>query len=356
MIFLCLLSAGKIRSQSNSEIRNFVHSFAVGRETKLEVNNKYGNIYLASWNMDSVSIRAEVRAYAPNRARLEKMFDGVSINIAGSKYTILAETVFSQSFSMIVESFKGITGKMIPYDSKLEINYYVDAPEYIDITIENRYGDVYMENISGSFSATLSNGSFKAGSLSDGSSLNLAFCDADIRMIPSGNINSSLSEISIGESSNLSIESISSRFELRKMKSLRVDSRRDKFYIDDLESLRGDAYFTDFRINKLQGNISLITKYGNINADLIRKEFTEVNIISSFSDIDLDFEAGASFDLEIRHINSFIVLPDNFKTEKRALNEEKKEFVVYGSSGGDPGRSKLKIDANRGNIFIKSGM
>jgi len=40
-------------------------------------------------------------------------------------------------------------------------------------------------------------------------------------------------------------------------------------------------------------------------------------------------------------------------TEKKALNEDKKEYMTYGSVGKNPGAALLKIDANRGNIYIR---
>ena len=61
---------------------------------------------------------------------------------------------------------------------RVEINYYISIPEYLNLKIENKYGDVYMEDITGDFSISISNGSFKANSLGKNSSINLTFCDA----------------------------------------------------------------------------------------------------------------------------------------------------------------------------------
>ena len=100
--------------------------------------------------------------------------------------------------------------------------------------------------------------------------------------------------------------------------------------------------------------MDLTTRYGSLNADNIEKTFQEININSSYTDISLEFEQTSSYSLDIRYINAFLVLPDkNITIEKKVLNEEKKEFMTYGSVGKNPGTAKLKIDANRGNIYIK---
>ena len=165
LLNLALLICYPTSSQGNSETRNYIKTIPVDRETSLEVFSKYGNIQITQWKKDSAMIRAEIKAVASNKEKLEKMFNGVTINMTESKYLIRAETNFTQNINMIFESFKGMTSKLISYDSRIEINYYINIPEYLNLKIENKYGDVYMEDNTGDFSIALSNGSFKANSL-----------------------------------------------------------------------------------------------------------------------------------------------------------------------------------------------
>ena len=137
----------------------------VDRETTLDVSNKYGTIQITPWNKDSAYIRAEIKAYSKDRSKINKMFDGINVNISGSKYIVRAQTEFSSNINTLFESFKGMTNKIISYDSHIEINYYINIPEYLNLKIENKYGDLYMENCSGEFRISISNGSFTANSL-----------------------------------------------------------------------------------------------------------------------------------------------------------------------------------------------
>jgi hypothetical protein len=344
---------GSLSGQSNSEVRSFIKSVPVGRETSLEVNNKYGSVHITSWNKDSAYIRAEVKAFASNQAKLNKMFDGITINYTVTSYMVRAKTDFTQNINMLFESFKGMTSKLISYDSRVEINYYINIPDYLNLKIENKYGDVYMEDNSGNFSVSVSNGSFKANSLKKGSSLSLVFCDATINSIASGKIDASFSEISIGETEDLFINSISSRFDIKKAGMIRSESRRDKFFITTAEKIQTNSYFSDFNLNTIKKELDLTTRYGSVSADLIDKGFEAININSGYSDISLDFEQGSSYNLDIRHINAFLVLPDKNNTEKKAIDEEKKEYMTSGTVGKNPGTAKVKIDANRGNIYLK---
>ena len=351
---LILLTFNSLSAQSESETRSFIKTMPVSKETTLEISNKYGRIEITPWNKDSAYIRAEIKAYAKDRSKLSKMFDGISVNINDSKYLVRAQTEFTSNINTLFESFKGMTNKIIQYDSHIEINYYINIPEYLNLKIDNKYGDVYMENNSGELRITISNGSFKAGSLGKNSSINMVFCDANINSIVSGNIDASFSEVSIGACEDLSINSISSKYDIKKAGMIRGESKRDKFFIEDIGSLQFNAYFSDYKLNNLRKEVNLTTRYGSFNADLIDKDFESISLNSNLSDISLNFDQAASYNLDIRHLNAFLVLPNkNIKTEKKALNEEKKEYMTTGTVGKSPGKAMVKIDATRGNIYLK---
>jgi hypothetical protein len=341
-------------SQGTSETRNFIKTLPVGRETTLEVYNKYGTIQITQWKKDSAMIRSEIKAVASNKEKLDKMFDGISISMTESSSQIKAETKFTQNIGMLFENFKGMTSKLITYDSRVEINYFITVPEYLNLKIENKYGDVYMEDITGDFSISVSNGSFKANSIGKNSTLNLTFCDANINSIASGKIDASFSEVSSKEVGDIAINSISSKYEIKKAGTITIESRRDKFFIDNIKTIKGTSYFTDFNIKNLSKEATLSTRYGNLEIDPVEKGFESVNLNTGYTDVSLGFEPASSYNFDIRHLNSFVVISDkSAKTEKKVLNEDKKEYITSGTSGPNPGNSKVSIDATHGDIFLK---
>jgi len=353
-IGLILLIFNPLSAQSDSETRNYIKTIPVGKETTLEVFNKYGTIQITPWSRDSAYIRAEIKAYAKEHSKFNKLFEGITVSITENDYLVRAQTEFTSNINMLFESFKGMTSKIISYDSRVEINYYINIPEYLNLKIENKYGDVYMEDNTGEFEISVSNGSFQANSLGKKSSITLVFCDAKINSIASGKIDASFSEVSIGETGDLSINSISSKYDIKKAGMIRGDSRRDKFFIENIESLQGNSYFTDYEMNNLGKELNLSARYGSINADFIEKGFESINIKSSYCDISLSFDPAASYNLDIRHINAFLVLPHkNIQTEEKALSVDRKEYMIYGTFGKSPATARVKIDATRGNIYLK---
>jgi len=354
ILFLLFVSPLLLEGQSYSEKRTYQKSFQVTKEMTLEITNKYGAINLTNWNKDSVSIRAEIEAFASNQTRLGKMFEGININFSKSSYYIIAQTDFTQNLNMFFESFKGMTKKLIPYESRIQINYFINLPENINVKIDNKYGDVYMENNDADISISLSNGSFKANSLHNAQEIKLTFCDAKINKIATAKLDASFSEVVIGESKSLSINSISSRIDLKQTGKLHTESRRDKFFIGSIGSVDADSYFTDFKIEELKDEANMITKYGSIYVELIAKSMQLISINSGYSDINLSFDPALSYNLDVRHINAFLTTPEkNARIEKQAINEDKKEYLTSGTIGKNPGNIRVKIDASHGNIFIK---
>jgi hypothetical protein len=355
LIFILLsLSFYRAVPQGVSETRSFMKTFPAVKESVLEVNNKYGTIEITTWEKDSASIKAEIKASAPNQSKLGKMFDEISVKITGAGDLLLAQTIFNQSINGLFENFKGMTSKVINYDSQVEINYYIKVPAYLNLRIENRYGDVFSEKNSADFDLTLSNGSFKADIPGSRSNLKLSFCNATITTFRGGSIDASFSDITLGNVEKISLKSISSKYRITKAGEIKIESRRDNFIIEQTDQLEGNSYFTDFDVRSLNKTLNLISRYGNLNVDKIGTRFESANINSGFSDISLRFDPETSYKFDIRTLNTFLALPTkNIKSEERTLNEDKKEFMTSGTTGQDPGGRILKIDANRGKIYVK---
>jgi hypothetical protein len=352
ILFLALTSS--VSAQTVSEKKNFIKSMAADRGTRMEIVNKYGDIHITTWNKDSVYIMAEIEAFAPNRARLEKMFDGINVDMTGTSSLIVAKTRFDQSLTEILESFKGLTDKVIDYNSRVKINYFINAPDFLDFNIENQLGDISMETNRGTISVTLSNGSFKAASLDRISDMRLSFGNVDIGSVKSARIEPNFSELVIGESNDLTINSTSSRFNLERAGIVETESRRDKFFIDKISSLNGTSYFTDFKVQELGKEARLTLKYGSLDVGTLDRRFDNIDIKSVYSDLTLSCDPSASYRYEIRHTNSFVVVPErNAKSEKEPVNEERKEYVITGVVGGNPGSQKIIIEATKGNIYLR---
>jgi hypothetical protein len=299
-------------------------------------------------------VKAEIEAFAPNQDRLHNMIKGIDVSMSETDLLIRIATEFTQNITTLIESFKEMTGKLIPYESGIQVNYFISAPEYLNMKIINKYGDVVMENSTGNLSLELSNGSLKANSISNAGKIELVFCDVTIKKVISGNIDASFSDVVIDESQDLTITSVSSKFYFKQAAKINAESRRDKFDIGIAGSMNANSYFTDYKIENLQKEVNLDAKYGDLNIDLIDSGFELITIKSTYVDMDLTFHQAASYNLDIKHLNAFLVLPERKSgIKEKTVSEERKEYMTYGTVGNNPGNRKVLIDATRGNIHLK---
>lgn len=343
-----------LMSQSVSEKRSYSRSVKIERDARLEVNNRYGDIHFTTWNRDSVNIKAEIEATANSTSKLQNLLEGIEISISESGKSVRAETKFGKELTVLLESFKGFTEKIIDYGSRIRINYYISLPDYIDINIRNQFGDVSIENNTGTISVDLSNGDFSAGSLNRLAEFNFDFGDADIGSVKSARIVTTFSKFIIKEAGEVTISSTACRYELGTTGKLNFESRRDKFFMEEIAGLSGTSYFSDFNITRLKGVSDVNLRYGSFEVEETDGRFEKIDITSSYSDITLGFDQSFSSRFEINHTNAFVVIPEkNTKSEKETINDEKKEYLITGTAGSNPGSREIRIDATRGNIYLK---
>ena len=315
-----------------NEKRIFERTEQVNRETTLEINNKYVTIEITNWNRDEISIKAEIEATASSREKTGKLIEGISIDISATKYMVRVTTGFAKTLNAFLQSFKGMTNKLISYDSKVQINYLIKAPSYLNLKIDNRYGDIILDEWNANAYISLSNGSFKTKSLS----------------------RASFSEFVIDEAASLRLNSVSSKYDLKEAGIVTVESKRDKFFAGSTGTLKGNSYFSQFRIDNLLNDIDITAKYGEMTVSRVSKGFDAISINAVFNDINLTFDPSASYSMDVKHMNSFLSLPsENAEIEKRPVNEERKEYISAGTIGKNPGTRMVRIYAGRGSIIIR---
>ena len=93
IMFICLL-AFSIQAQTKKILeREYQESYSVNEDATLIVENKYGDVFLTSWDKNEIKIDAIVKIESwSNRSRATKIFDGIEVRITGSKDFVKAIT------------------------------------------------------------------------------------------------------------------------------------------------------------------------------------------------------------------------------------------------------------------------
>lgn len=354
-IFLMLLLPLSITlcGQQMSDSKTFSKTFPVSNNAVLEVTNKYGDIHISHSLKDHISVRAEITATSNRGDRLDAMMSDVEVSLTKTDETVRAETSFSKGITPLFESLKGLTKNLINFDSRLKIDYFIECPAFTALRITNSYGDVYIGDETSELELKLSNGNLDAGTVMEAELMELTFCKANVKTISEGKVVLSFSELRTKQAGKIKLESISSKVWVDECTNLDLDSKRDDLNFESVNVITGTSYFSDIIAGNVSDEISLDTRYGNLSFENIVPGFSLIDLRSSYTDIDLVMPERASYNLEIRHTNTFVSLPGIIpEPEPEEINADDREYLIRASVGNTPGRSEIRIDATRGEVRI----
>jgi hypothetical protein len=350
-----ILSLGTLtlQGQEMTDSKTFMKSFSAGDDAVLEVTNKYGNIHISHGKVDSISVRVEVTASSDKESKLSSMMSDVDISITMTNETVRAQTIFTKGVTPLLETLKGLTKNIINYGSRLKIDYFIECPPSTILRLTNSYGDVYIGDETRELTLKLSNGSLDAGVIKNAELIELTFCKANVRSIMEGKIILSFSELRTKGTENIRLTSVSSKVWIDSCGTVDIDSKSDDINLGSVSVITGITHFSDFNLENVTKELSLVMKYGNLSCEKVDEKFSLMDIRSSYTDVDLLLPEKASYDLEIRHTNAFVSLSGiTPEPERTTVNDEDQIYITSGRYGSSPSSSKIRIDASRGEIRI----
>ena len=327
--------------------RKITKAYRVNNSTTIDIYNKYGKVHIVTWDQDSVRFDIDLRIKANSDAKVNKLKNNIDFDFTGTEYYVIAKTRIGNNSNAIFSDLADLAGSLMQSDNKVNIDYLVMMPKHINLKIENKFGDVYIDDLDGNVNLTLSNGELKANDLKGNTVINLNSGDGVVNFIKDGNVSISYSNFHVKNTDKLTMDSRSSVINIDKADFLKLISRRDKYYLPEITDLYGESYFTDFTIHQLSDELNYSLKYGNLSIENITKGFSFIQVNSEYTDIDLVFDRGVAYDIDITHHSDVILnYPRQISNlQTKVINEDDKQNLTYGKIGSGATTSKVKINA-----------
>lgn len=346
VLLVCLMCVIPAKTQEYS--KRMVKSYHINNSTTVDVFNKYGKVHVITWDKDSVRFEIDLKLQASNEQKLAKLKSTINFEFTGTEYYVIAKTKIGSGSETVLGDIKDMAGTIISSENQVTIDYVVMVPKYVNLKLENKFGDVYIDDFEGNLNLTLSYGELKANSLNGNTAISLSSGDASVNYVDEGKITISYSDFQIKNAGKLNVDSRSSKVTINKIDNLKLMSRRDKFNLPEISELTGESYFTDFTIGNLGSELNYTLKYGNLSVEKIFRTFSFINIVSEYTDLDLIFERGSSYEIDLSHHKDVILTyPKQLgELETKIINEEEKQYLTYGNIGTSV-KSKIKISAPR---------
>ncbi|WP_370088911.1 hypothetical protein [Ekhidna sp.] len=349
-ILLSLFIAVPLLAQVRQE-RDFKRSFAVPENAKVEVVSKYGEVIVRTWNHDSVRFEVLVRAEGKNSAAVAKSMSRVEVKFRKVGSVISAVTEIGSSggfFGSVVSEVEGAIGS-----NKLKVDYQVWLPKNVMLSVENKYGDLYMTNLEGRVDLNISHGDIKANNLTESLNLKHSFGKASFGKLKDGIFTLRGSEIRIDEAQNLNIESGSSEIRVDKIGRIQFNSRNDKIHLLEANEIMCEGSFTNLTSDLLTGSARLDFSYGDIYLSRIVKDFNSIDITGKSTDINLILNQASYIKTYIKGPEDQMILPNSMLTMQKELFANEGKISLSGFVGNTNSRhSQLIVEADGGELIV----
>lgn len=308
-------------------------SFPVEESTEIEVNTKYGKVDVQNWEVDSVSFIITVVARSKSQENCESMLRQTDVSFSASEAYAIANTEFYDEGTQILSTINSITGAWTHGKTEIiEVNYLIKVPSKNPISINTKFGDVYVGNRTGNLKVNSTYGDVKLGEIGGYADLKLKFSDLNARMFKRVNLDCEYGNIIVFKTDNADISSKSCQINLHEVGRLRSRSKRDDFTIYKVGSVNIDGSYSDIVVTELQGSLNFNGKFGQVIIHNVKPSFTSINLNCEHSTTNFSFDTACEFTIDLHLKDGDFAYPMNMVTvnEKR---QGESEVNYYGRVG-----------------------
>ena len=323
---ICLGLLVVAHGQEVSMEKNYARSFFSKEGDKIEVFNKYGEIIVQPWLSDSVRFEVVLRANGKNQESVNKVVRRIDVELRKIGNLITARTKVDRKSSGFLNDLLNDFGeysKSVLGNNKFTVDYQIWIPADLDVSIENRFGNLYLGNLEGEVAIDLAHGDIRGNRFGKSVRLKHSYGKATFEHIEKGNLNLRGSELKVQSSGQLDFQSSSSEIYLEAIRNLRFDSRNDKFFIEEVENMEGEGSFTDLDVQAMGKNGRLDFSYGDIYLRSIATDFKLLDINGNSTDINIILDQYSYLRARIEGPEDRMILPNSMLSLKREMKDEK---------------------------------
>jgi len=342
LLFVSLFSM----AQSFRKYKTVKDLFNVTPETELYVSNKYGNIKLVTWDKDIVKFEVSIEVRDKKEAKADAKLESIHVSFVATDYRMEAKTYFAGE-SEFWTGVKDYSNKVLSSDNKTQIDYTIYLPKYMAINIDNKYGNILINDCVSRAEITLSNGDLKAHSFQHQTTLNMEFAYANIKQITEGVLNLGYhSEVIIDEAKDLNIVSKSSRVSIEAVENLNIKSDRDKYFLRSVKTIKAENTYTYLKIETIYKDLTVKAKYGDIDIRKYGDNISQMNFDVRNCDINITqpYDRAMEFTL-VYDSNTGLFFPEELKNKETVKQDEEEKLVKTTGTLGNQEERKLKVNA-----------
>lgn len=314
-------------------------AYQVNREAKLSIIHKFGTITLKNHHKDEIDVVVTANIIAENEENTEKILNSISLIMSGNEEGVTIETIFDDNLASNKKN-------------SATIDILVQMPEYIDVTLDHKFGKTTIETIAGTANLSSAYGSIEIQSLENSNKIKLLQSNLKAGFIANANIKPEHSTLKIQQMDNGKFESVFSTIRCEVAGTLNMTTEGGTLEIGSIDQLRLTSTFTNTTIQYLSSRLTIQGGYSNINLEKIGTAFNMLDIETNYSTMAMQFETNPAFEIAGNLEFSKIDFPKSDWPEI-ALKKEGQTIFLEGTTGSGKTASVVKINSTFSNFKMK---
>ena len=349
LCFVQFLWAGDAIFEDSKTVKK---TFKASADFELEVNNKHGKIEIENWDKDSISVEVIIKAESQKLEKLGRMMDQVNIRFTNHDDYLSVTTEWGSSTNAMKFDIMGL------FDSQtITVNYLIKAPKGIELEIENKFGDVQINECTGKFKLDLSHGNFTARKITNAKSLVVQYGNIKIKEIVKGDISAKFSDISIDVAGTINMDLASCDVEIEKIKSLVLKSLGDEIEIEEISEFNFSSSLSNIEVEKLTKTVTGNVKYGSLDIEEVVSSFMGITLNCQNTDVQIDFQPQIAYNYHVQldKGKSFSIPSEGNSLEKDNVFDDVHQYEGLFATipvGGKP----ANVNVNSKSSYIRFGI
>jgi hypothetical protein len=314
--------------------------YTVNPDAQVILENKFGNIHCNNWDKNLVTVEIRITVSASGQESAEKLLNLVSIVSNGTPAQVEIRTVFGK------EGFSG--------NSKVNVDYTVNMPATVNLNLTNKFGDVFLNDLSGKGNINIAYGNIEVNKLLNSDNvIDIKFGKGDIQYITGAMVALKYSEMKVEYAGSLFVDSKFSNLEGNKIISLSISFEGGNIDVENTSAVTGKSKFSDLNFSHLDKKIDLDIQYGNCDVEEISADFSLVSVRNKYGDVTINIPSGTSYTLDADLKFCDLDFPDEQATftQKIATNTSKSFRATVGKKTNP--EAKVIIRSEFGNVSLQ---
>ena len=338
-----------VQAQKDKVEKEYHKEYSVTANSQLYLENKYGNIDVRNWDKDQVTIDVVITVKHHDREKAEKFLSFLDVEFSQEGDKIKAVTQIDSKSSKSNWSLFDNESK------EFSIDYTVNMPTGMDIELRNKYGDVFINELSGHVIVSIKYGSLKVNKLLRGNTkpcneINIGYSKAEVTEVDWLKLDISYSRIEFETSKALMIMSKYSKLYLNDSRSIVAESKYDTYHVGEINNLVFTAAYGSLKCKQVNKTMQLDMKYTGFSVDYIPSDFEKIHIENRYGGIKLGIDSNASYKIDGYAEYAKIYIPSGSKLSRI---EENTKLSINGLVGTNPNTSSVvRINTKYGSVHL----